>query len=111
MIGFGGTPQVFDYQPDMVDGPCSTVILPHIVSPDGHAEPVKDFRLVHKPGSEVTIWGGPKARIEAVLIEDGKVSYKVRFWNGSALATGWVDENMIEGDAPKTAIGFKRIDS
>lgn len=51
------------------------------------AKPIAELRFVRPPGSEVTLWGGTKARIAAVMIEGREVSYKVRFWNGSTRAS------------------------
>lgn len=62
---------------------------------------------IYTPNSEVTIWGNVKARIEYAVIEGGRISYRVRFWNGTSLASETIDESLILDGGPKQAIGFK----
>lgn len=71
------------------------------------AVPVAALRMIHEPGSEVTIWGDVKARIDYAIVETGKTSCRVRFWNGTSLASEVVDEGMILAGDQKAVIGFK----
>lgn len=63
---------------------------------------------VLEPGSVVTLWGGINARIVAVMIEPGsRVSYRVKYWNRSALETEWVGSELIIDSTDEMSVGFK----
>lgn len=64
--------------------------------------------LILKPGTEVTLLGGIKAVIVAVMIEDvGRVSYKAMWPDGGNLQEKWVEDFIIQkSDAPRVKVGF-----
>lgn len=64
--------------------------------------------IVYPCGTEVALWDGPKAKIEAVMIENGRVAYRVSYWADANLVTIWVEEGNVSGPATaRQPIGIK----
>ena len=67
-----------------------------------------DELRVLEPGTEVTLLGGIKGVIIAVMIEGGgRVAYKVLWPNGTSLTEMWVDTFVLqEPHVNEIRIGF-----
>jgi hypothetical protein len=66
--------------------------------------------IILKPGTDVTLLGGIKAVITAVLIEDfDRISYKAIWPNGANLEEKWIPDCAIEKPQHNTIkAGFAR---
>lgn len=69
------------------------------------SEPLQGVAAI-LPGTEVEIWGGVRAKVIAVMVDDAmSVSYRLAYWNHEGLMQEWVAASLVQA-ACELRLGF-----